>query len=128
MLKRCFLAAMVTASAFGANAAEPDFSDVDSLAKARQLAEEGKLEKLHLMPLDLGGQDVPMNVVYVPVGIAQAKARLDGTVRKMLEDGSVSKYAATPEYKGKSFVPARISIKAWHPDKPASFNPTLNVW
>lgn len=128
MLKRCFLALTVMMVALGAKAAEPDFSDVDSLAKARLLAEEGKLEKLYLMPLDLGGQDVPMNVVYVPVGIAQAKARLDGTVRKMREDGLVSKYAATPEYKGKSFVPARITIKAWHPDKPASFNPTLHVW
>ena len=111
-----------------AKAAGPDFSDVDSLAKAEQFYRDGRLERLYLFPLDLGGDDIAQNTVYVPVGIGQFKAQLDGTVKKMVETGSVSKYSATPEYKGKSFVPSKIIIRAWHPDKSGSFNPTIEVW
>lgn len=127
MLKR-ILVTLLALVGVHASAAGPDFSEVDSLAKAQQLYRDGKLEKLYLFPLDLGGEDIPPNIVYVPVGIGQFKALLDGTVRKMLEAGSVSKYSATPEYKGKSFVPSKITIRAWHPDKSGSFNPTIEVW
>jgi hypothetical protein len=127
MLKR-LLAALLTVLGIHAKAAGPDFSEVDSLAKAQQLYRDGKLEKLYLFPLDLGGEDISQNIVYVPVGIGQFKAQLDGTVRKMVEAGSVSKYSATPEYKGKSFIPSKIVIRAWHPEKPGSFNPTIEVW
>jgi hypothetical protein len=127
MLKRYFLGILATVG-FAAKAQSPDFSDVDSRAKAEQLFRDGKLEKLYLFPLDLGGDERPQNIVYVPLGIGQFKAQLDGTVRKMVESGSVSQYSASPEYKGKSFVPSRIVIRAWHPDKAGSFNPTIEVW
>ena len=127
MFKR-FLAALLAIIGVQAKATGPDFSEVDSLVKAQQLYRDGKLEKLYLFPLDLGGEDIPQNVVYVPVGVGQFKAQLDGTVRKMVEVGSVSKYSATPEYKGKSFVPSKIVIRAWHPEKSGSFNPTIEVW
>lgn len=127
MLKR-ILVALLSLAGMHARALGPDFSEVDSLAKAQQFYQEGKLEKLYLFPLDLGGEDIPPNIVYVPVGIGQLKAQFDGTVRKMLEAGSVSRYSASPEYKGKSFVPSKITIRAWHPDKSGSFNPSIEVW
>ena len=127
MLKRYFLG-LLAMIGLAAKSQGPDFSAVDSLAKAEELFREGKLEKLYLFPLDMGGDERPQNVVYVPVGIGQFKAQLDGTVRKMVENGSVSQYSASPEYKGKSFVPSRIVIRAWHPGKSGSFNPTIEVW
>lgn len=126
-LKHGLLGLLLTLG-LGANAAAPDFSDLDSLDKVERLYREGKLERLYLFPLDLGGQDIPQNIVYVPVGFAQIKSQLDGTVKKMLQDGSVSRYSASPEYKGRSFVPSKIIIKAWHPEKTGSFSPTIEVW
>jgi hypothetical protein len=52
----------------------PDFSEVDSQAKAEALFRQGDLEKLFLMPLEFGGQDIPVNVLYVPVGVSSSKA------------------------------------------------------
>jgi len=56
------------------------------------------------------------------------KDKLDGTVAKMLEDGSVSQYSASPEYKGDSVIPTKIKIKAWSPDKKGEFTPTMEIW
>jgi hypothetical protein len=38
----------------------PDFSAIDSQAKAEELFRRGDLEKLFLMPLEFGGQDIPV--------------------------------------------------------------------
>lgn len=104
----------------------PDFSQVDSLAKALQLAGEGMLEKLYLMPLEFGGADIPQNVVYVPVGMAAEKARIDfEIVRPLIKQGKVTEYTAAPEYQGTSFIPIAVRIVA---SSPGQFSATLNVW
>ena len=105
-----------------------DFSHVNSLQKALVLFREGKLERLLLCPLEFGGQEIPQNVLYVPLGIAAIKQRLDGTIQKMVNDGNISSYQAVPEYKGNSFIPSKILIKASHHEKPGAFNPTINIW
>src|SRR5262245_57439823 len=46
----------------------PDFSGIDSQAKAEELFRRGDLEKMFLMPLAFGGEDIPDNILYVPVG------------------------------------------------------------
>jgi hypothetical protein len=46
-----------------ANPEGPDFSNIDSLAKAESLFQGGTLEKLFMMPLAFGGEDVPPNIV-----------------------------------------------------------------
>ena len=51
----------------------PDFSHVNSQAKAEALFRQGELEKLFLMPLEFGGEDNPLNVLYVPLGVAAIK-------------------------------------------------------
>ncbi|TWU50742.1 hypothetical protein Poly51_40350 [Rubripirellula tenax] len=104
----------------------PDFSDVDSLAKAQKLCADGTLEKLYLMPLDFGGQDIPPNILYVPVGIADIKHGIDtNVIGPLAADGSITQYAAEPEYRGDSFIPMAINIRAW---EPREFNTQINIW
>ena len=43
-----------------------DFSDIDSNEKAIELFNKRQLARVYLMPLDFGGQDVPMNCLFVP--------------------------------------------------------------
>ena len=104
----------------------PDFSDLDSWAKAEAMFRRGDLEKMFLMPLEFGGQDVPENTLYVPVGTAGIKAGIDNNViGPLAADGKVTKYTATPEYQGKSFIPIAITIIASDPGK---FRSTINIW
>ena len=104
----------------------PDFSGIDSLAKAEELFGRGELEKLFLMPLELGGEDNRLNTLYVPVGIARVKWGIDNNVViPLAAEGKVSKYTATPEYQGKSFIPIAIKIVA---SDPGNFTTTINIW
>jgi hypothetical protein len=104
----------------------PDFSAVDSLAKAASLVRSGDLEKIFLLPLQFGGADIPENILYVPVGTAGVKARIDDNIiAPLVSEGKFSRYEATPEYQGRSFVPIAIKITASAPGK---FTTTINIW
>jgi hypothetical protein len=104
----------------------PDFSEIDSREKAEVLFRRGDLEKLFLMPLEFGGQDIPVNTLYVPVGLADIKAGIDNNViGPLAAEGKITKYRATPEYQGKSFIPIAISILA---SEPGEFSSTINIW
>jgi hypothetical protein len=105
-----------------------DFTEVDSREKALALLREGKLEELYLFPLEFGGTAVPRNILYVPIGIADIKRQIDASVAELVQAGAVTQYVAEPEYKGDSFVPSKIKIKAWHPEKPGGVNPTIEIW
>ena len=104
----------------------PDFSHVDSLAKAEQLASRGELEKVYLLPLSFGGLDVPENFVYVPAGTGDLKRGVDeNVIRPLVADGTVTRYVAEPRYQGNSFVPVAITVEA---SEPGSFTTTINLW
>lgn len=104
----------------------PDFSAVDSQAKAEELFRQGKLEKLFLMPLEFGGQDNPLNYLFVPIGVADIKAGIDNNViRPLIEQGNVSHYSATPEYQGASFIPIALKIVA---SDPGNFTTEIKIW
>lgn len=106
--------------------AGPDFSVVDSQAKALELFERGDLEKLFLMPLEFGGTDNPLNTLYVPVGVADIKAGIDSNViGPLAAEGKITKYTASPEYQGTSFIPIAIKIVA---SDPGEFTTTINIW
>jgi hypothetical protein len=106
--------------------AGPDFSAIDSQAKAMELFERGDLEKLFLMPLEFGGTDNPLNTLYVPVGVADIKAGIDNNViGPLAAEGKITKYTASPEYQGKSFIPIAIKIVA---SDPGAFTTTINIW
>src|SRR5262245_10735432 len=94
----------------------PDFSRIDSEAKAIELFRRGDLEKLLLMPLEFGGEDGPGNVLYVPVGVAAIKASIDANIiGPLVAEGKVTQYVAEPEYQGDSFIPIAIKITASDP-------------
>ncbi len=105
-----------------------DFTDVDSLEKALALFRAGKLEVLYLFPLEYGGEAVPQNTLYVPPGIADIKRQMDAMIGGMVKEGQITQYVAEPEYKGNSFIPCKINIKAWHPEKQGGLNPSINIW
>src|SRR5262245_19628380 len=104
----------------------PDFSAIDSQAKAEELFRQGELEKLHLQPLEFGGQDIPTNYLFVPIGVADVKAGIDNNIiRPLIEDGNVTQYTATPEYEGDSFIPIALKIVA---SNPGNFTTDINIW
>jgi hypothetical protein len=105
--------------------AKPDYSHIDSQDKAQQLCVQKKLVKLHLMPLDWGGEDVALNTIYVPDFVLEQKARIDGMIEEMLEAGHNLSYAASPEYKGNSFVASKLVIKA---SGDREMEVTIEIW
>src|SRR5262245_19994676 len=104
----------------------PDYSAIDSQAKAEELFRRGGLEKVLLMPEAFGGSDNPLNTLYVPPGIAAIKAGIDeNVIAPLAADGTVTQYQAKPEYQGQSFIPMAITIVA---SNPGSFTTTINIW
>jgi hypothetical protein len=104
----------------------PDFSDIDSREKAEVLFSRGDLEKLYLMPLEFGGQDTPLNTLYVPVGLANVKSGIDNNIiAPLAAEGIITKYTASPEYQGNSFIPISIEIVA---SDPGEFRSTIKIW
>jgi hypothetical protein len=87
-----------------------DYSTIDSKEKAQKLFAKGKLVKLYLMPLDFGGQDSPINTLFVPEFANNQKNNFDSKISDMLESGLKLGYSASPEYKGSSFIPGRLII------------------
>jgi hypothetical protein len=108
------------------NAPGPDFSTVDSQAKAEEMFARGDLEKLFLLAPEFGGPDAAHNVLFVPVGLANIKAGVDMNIlAPLIAEGKVSQYKATPKYQGDSFIPISIEIRAWNPGE---FTMTINIW
>jgi hypothetical protein len=104
----------------------PDFSSVDSRSKAEKMCRQGDLEELFLIPPEFGGEDVPENVLYVPVGVAAIKSGIDiNIIGPLVSEGKISQYNAEPDYQGESFVPTAIKITAWDPGQ---FSTTINIW
>jgi len=104
----------------------PDFSSVDSREKAEALYQRGELQKVLLMPAEFGGQEIPPNVVYVPGWAAEMKANIDlNIIKPLVAAGRVSRYQATPEYQGNSFIPISLSISATQPE---SFSARVGIW
>ena len=69
----------------------PDFSDINSKEKAEARLQTGELEKLFLLPAELGGTDDPRNLVYVPRGFLAIKANIDlNIIKPLVADGKVT--------------------------------------
>ena len=107
---------------------ESDFSEIDTREKAMALAQEGQLFKVLLFPEELGGADVPQNIVYVPAGIPEVKDKITGTLVSYVQDGLIDQLNVAPVYKGGSFVPSKITINASHSGKSGEFNASIEIW
>ena len=98
-----------------------DFSNVTSNAIAVQLSEQGKLEKLWMLPAALGGKDDPKNVVYVPPGASALKGQFTDTLVRCVQAGLINKLAIVPEYRGNSSCRTRSESRRGTPtSRPAS--------
>ena len=103
----------------------PDFSEIDSNEKAIDLYNKGELVKIHLMPIEFGGDDNPMNTLYAPEFAKEFKGRFDGMIEQMLIDGKQLSYSTSPKYKGNSFIPSQLIITV---DGDVNFEETINIW
>lgn len=104
-----------------------DFSAIDAHEKVEEAAQKGILHPLYLMPLRFNGAESPDNRLFVPRAAVELKDRYDDMVEDLLVQGKVSGYSCTPVYKGKSFVPSKITITASKDGRPV-FTETIEVW
>lgn len=104
----------------------PDFSALNSREKVEEAAQRGELVPMLLMPEEFGGEPIGPNLVFVPAWAAEQKERVDmGTILPLAQEEKISKYSAEPAYKGDSFVPSSITVRA---HDPGDFTATINVW
>lgn len=103
------------------------FDAVDTLRKAEAMEKEGVLERMYLMPLELGGEDHPRNTVLVPRGTACLKEEVDSMIADLVRVGEITGYRAELEYGKKSAVPRKVIV---HATKNGSerFTQTVNLW
>lgn len=87
-----------------------NYSHIDSNEKAQQACANKELVKLHLMPLDWGGEDVVLNIIYVPEFVVEQKSEIDGMIEGFLTAGLSITYSCRPQYKGNSFIPGSLVI------------------
>ena len=104
-----------------------DFTAVDSVLKAEALAAEGKLTPLYLVPLRFGGQEMPMNRVFVPASVVERKDLHDERVEQLVNEHRADGYSCTPEYRGSSVVPCRLDGMATEEGIPV-YPWSIDVW
>lgn len=102
-----------------------DYSTIDSNEKAHNLFAKKELVKLFLIPLEFGGQDTAMNILFVPASANNKKINFDAKIEKMLQEGVKLGYSANPEYKDSSFIPSQIVINV-NGDK--TITETIDIW
>lgn len=82
----------------------------------------------YLFPVELGGEAIPQNVVYVTRQAAEEKERTTKDLIALVQAGTVNKASVVPEYRGDSFVPARIFVTAWRDGEPVHCEMKIDVW
>lgn len=107
---------------------EPDFAQVASLEQAKALEVKGQLTKLLMFPAEFGGEDVAMNVLYVPHRTVRQRTAHIQTLRAWVKEGAIDSLDVRPEYKNTSFVPSRIHMNASHSESGEQRTLTLDVW
>lgn len=100
---------------------------VTSRDAAEALCREGQLVKTLLFPSELGGGDAPENIVFLPPEAQAAKDRTTADLIDLFRRGDAERLAVMPEYRGDSFVPARILISAWKAER-AAYDRPIEVW
>lgn len=98
------------------------FDHVRSREEAEALVATGVLVRVELLPSWMGGPAVPENTAYVTPAAAARKAALDQEVAAMVQARGPVRYACEPRYKGASFVPASLFVRA------DEHSTTIDVW
>lgn len=132
MRRACVLPLLLAAPAVTAGQTDPaarlDFAAVTSAAAAKKLAAKCELVKVLLFPVELGGKPDAENVVYITPRAVAARALVIRTLTQMVHDGVVNQMTVEPDYRGASFIPICIHIKAWREGKKGSFERAIEVW
>jgi hypothetical protein len=103
-----------------------DLPGLNSQEKVVAAAKSGGLVPLLLMPTEFGGSPVRPNVVFVPAWVREQKERTDREIIfPLAQSGKITKYSAEPAYKGDSFVPSAIKVRA---HDPGDFSSTIEIW
>jgi hypothetical protein len=105
----------------------PDFTMIDTMDKALESVATGELVPLYLTGLRFGGAADASNAVYTPAVAADLKNKFDDKVEDLLRQGKVKSFSAEPSYKGRSFVPSSITVKAGK-DGQIVFEETIHIW
>ena len=105
-----------------------DLATVTSREHALALAEQGLLEKILSFPDRFGGEDVAMNQFFVPPGTAALKDEVTQELVLAVERGLIDNLNVQAEYKGASFVPAKILVAGTHSQHDSRFDRTIEVW
>jgi len=105
-----------------------DFSSVTTPAKAAQLHNTGKLTRMLLRPVALGGVDAEGNAAYVPPAVVSLQSRLTETLERYMSEGRIDNLSVDTEYKGKSLVPAKIRVRARHSGRTGEFTTVIGIW
>lgn len=111
-------------------AQRPDFSAVTSRRAAEALVRDGRLVRVSIFPTELGGPDEPENYTFVPPAVAYTRTTLVlPSLKRLSRKSGATHLDAEPEYRGNSFIPARIrytlSTSAKDPNPVAM---TLEIW
>lgn len=88
----------------------PTRAEILTLEDAAIWVVRGNLVKVHLLPLEFGGEDTPGNTTYLPPEAARAKMAFDARVSARLQPEMELRYEADPEFDIPSLVPARLRM------------------
>lgn len=103
------------------------FEEIDTYEKAKEECKKGNLERMHMMSPIFGGSDEDFNILYVPVGINRIKEGYDNILADLVAQGKAQSFKCTPEYRGKSKVPCKITITSGK-EGVEVFKQTIEVW
>lgn len=84
------------------------------MSEVERLIASGSLVTALLLPCELGGEEVPQNVVYVPPETLAAQRPIIERIEHSVSQGLVTELDVRPEYRGDSLVPFRIFYQATH--------------
>jgi hypothetical protein len=111
-----------------AGASTIDFNAITSREIALSLLDQGRLEKILSFPERFGGEDVAMNQFFVPLGIGALKEEVTQELVEAVNLGLIDNLNVQAEYKGSSFVPAKILVTGTHSTKDSKVERTIEVW
>jgi len=101
---------------------------VKSRDAAEALCREGRLMKTRLVPGELGGDESPENVVYIPPAARIAKDRTTAELIELFRNGLADQMSVIPEYRGDSFVPSHLLVSAWRSERAPAYEKPIAIW
>ncbi|MFB2538357.1 MULTISPECIES: hypothetical protein [unclassified Acinetobacter] len=106
----------------------PNYGDVNSRELMVEKYQQGQLEAIYLFPIQLGGEEVELNTVYVPIGVSAMKDKIDNTFINYAHEGLINKLKVKPVYKGNSFIPSKIVYEGSHSNRDGNISLELDIW